>query len=181
MITDWGIKRGDKASKFGCDNLVSGINSQWFRAVDVNAPAELVYKWVCHMKVAPYSYDKIDNGGKVSPQDLIPGIENLKKNEKMMTIFNIESFTPQRQINLTMDIPPKEWAKWYVPSAISYRIDKLSKSKSRIVVKYVAAWPHTIRGWFERYFIALADFIMMRRQLLNFRKLAERDYRRGLA
>lgn len=180
ILTSWGSNSKDRQSDFGCDELIKDPNSIWYRAVDVNAPAGLVYKWICQMKIAPYSYDNLDNRGNQSPQNLEPGTDKLKKGQKMMTIFNIESFTPGKEINLTMDMPPKEWAKWYVPSAISYKIETSAKNKSRIIVKYIAKWPYTLRGWFERYLIVIADFIMMRRQLLNFKKLAERDFSKGM-
>lgn len=179
MFTNWGSQRDERQLPFTADKLIRDKNGEYFRAVDINAPAELVYRWLCHMKASPYSYDKLDNKGKESPQQLLPGIDKLKIGDKMMTIFHVESYFPNEEITLLMDYPPKPYDKYYVPTAITYKIlparDGL-KNHCRVVVKYVASWRRTLLGNAERIFIIFADFIMMRRQLLNFKRLAERDY-----
>ncbi len=164
---------------FSCDDKVHAINGQYFRAVDINAPTDLVYQWLLQMRVAPYSYDRLDHGGIESPQTP-QNLSPLKKDEKMMTIFNVEEFVTEREITLTMDKPPGKWAIWYVPTAITYKIIRTGKNSSRVLVKYVAHWSNTLLGIFEHYFVVFADFIMMRRQLLNFKRLAERDFGKHL-
>jgi hypothetical protein len=176
IFTQWGSTPEDRKLPFTCDTLLREKNDEYFRAVNISAPADLVYRWICQMKVAPYSYDKLDNGGKQSPQHLTPGIDKLKIGDKMMTIFHVEHYIPNEEITLVMDVPPANYAKWYVPTVITYKIIREDKHSSRVVVKYIANWPKTFFGQLERLFIIVADFIMMRRQLLNFKKLAERDY-----
>ena len=179
LFTNWGSKPEERKLPFTADRFVKNQNGRYFRAVDIDAPASLVYQWICQMKVAPYSYDRLDNKGKQSPQCLTPGVEKLTIGDKMMTIFNVDHFIPNKEVTLTMDVPPKPYDAFYVPTAITYRIlparDGL-KDHCRVVVKYVASWKHTLLGQVERLFIIVADFIMMRRQLLNFKQLAERDY-----
>lgn len=176
VFTNWGSTSEERKMHFTCDEKLKHSNDAYFRAVDVDAPAELVYSWLTHMKVAPYSYDRLDNGGNQSPQHLIPGTDNLKIGDKMMTIFHVEHFIKNKEITLVMDVPPDQYAKWYVPTVITYKIITKDETHSRVVVKYIADWPKTARGQAERLFIIIADFIMMRRQLLNFKKLAERDF-----
>jgi hypothetical protein len=176
IFTNWGSTHEDRNKQFTCDTILKKSNDAYFRAVDINAPADLVFQWICQMKVAPYSYDRLDNGGKQSPQHLTPSIGQLKIGDKMMTIFHVGHFIPYKEVTLIMDIPPDQYAKWYVPTVITYKIYAKGKNRSRVVVKYIADWPKTIRGHAERLFIIIADFIMMRRQLLNYKKLAERDF-----
>jgi hypothetical protein len=46
-----------------------------------------VVRWLCQLRAAPYAYDWLDNWGKQSPRQLIPGLENLKLGQTVMTIF----------------------------------------------------------------------------------------------
>jgi len=179
IFTHWGSKPFENKLLFTSDKYVPDKNGEYFRAIDIFAPTELVYKWICQMKLAPYSYDKLDNKGKQSPQKLSQGIEKIKIGDKMMTIFRVIDFIPNKEVTIVMDIPPKPYDKFYVPTAITYHLapncDGI-RNHTRLIVKYVASWNNTLLGVIEKIFIVFADFIMMRRQLLNFKKLAERDY-----
>ena len=179
ILTNWGSLPEERKLPFTSDRYVKKRNGEYFRAVDIKAPPNLVFRWICQMKVAPYSYDKLDNKGNESPRHLIPGTEKLKVGDKMMTIFNVDHFIPGKEVTLVMDVPPKPYDIFYVPTAITYRILPArdgSKNHCRVVVKYSAQWKNTLLGNAEKLFIIFADFIMMRRQLLNFKQLAERDY-----
>lgn len=179
IITTWGSKPFERKNKYTCDSIITRHNGAYFRAVDIDAPSSLVFKWLCQMKVAPYSYDTLDNHGIQSPPNLTPDLAKLNIGDKMMTIFSVAHFIPNKEITLVMDVPPKPYDKYYVPTAITYRL--LSnhnglKNHTRLVVKYVAEWKYTLFGFTEKLLVVFADFIMMRRQLLNFKHLAEKAY-----
>ena len=63
-------------------------------------PPALVFRWLCQLRVAPYSYDLIDNGGRRSPQTLTPGLELLERGQRFMPIFRLAEFEPGRSITL---------------------------------------------------------------------------------
>ena len=67
-VYTWGSTPGERDDAFACDRLVPHADDILFRAVDVAAPAAVVFRWLCQLRVAPYSYDKLDNGGRRSPQ-----------------------------------------------------------------------------------------------------------------
>ena len=73
----WGATAAERSAPFPCDRHVSGTSDALFRAVDVDAPAPRAFRWLCQLRVAPYSYDCIDNGGRPSPRTLTPGLEQL--------------------------------------------------------------------------------------------------------
>jgi hypothetical protein len=48
---------------FPCDRHVDSPDAAYFRRVVVQAPCAVVFRWLCQLRVAPYSYDWIDNWG----------------------------------------------------------------------------------------------------------------------
>ena len=54
---------------FPCDRHLADHDGAYWRAIDVEAPAPLVFRWLCQLRVTPYSYDLLDNLGRRSPPD----------------------------------------------------------------------------------------------------------------
>jgi hypothetical protein len=72
MIGDrWGLTKDEVARRFPCDDLVSTPVLQAWRGVSVEARSEHVWRWVGQIRIAPYSYDCLDNLGRRSPQELL--------------------------------------------------------------------------------------------------------------
>src|SRR5262249_43214327 len=57
---NWGATAEEMQLGHACDALVVPADARFFRAVTVNAPAATVYRWLCQLRAAPYSYDWID-------------------------------------------------------------------------------------------------------------------------
>src|SRR6266852_4326811 len=101
----WGATTAERARRFPCDGLVAEPAEALFRAVDVAAPPAVVFRWLCQLRVAPYSYDWIDNLGRRSPRLLTPGLEDLAGGQRVMTIFTLVAFEADRHLTLYMDHP----------------------------------------------------------------------------
>lgn len=72
MIGDrWGVSESEIVRSYPCDDFVTSPALQAWRGVGVEAPAEAVWPWVTQVRVAPYSYDWIDNLGRRSPRKLM--------------------------------------------------------------------------------------------------------------
>jgi hypothetical protein len=172
LSEDWGTKPEEKRLRYACDELIGQPDAALFRGVTINAPKETVFRWLCQMRVAPYSYDWIDNGGRQSPQELSPGLEHLKIGQDVMTIFDLVDF--ESNLHLTLRIKPRSRAvKTFGDIAVSYLIVEGSPNSCRLLVKLLVKYPQTVRGRLLRSLLPWGDLIMMRRQLLNLKQLAE--------
>ncbi len=172
VVAEWGTTPRERAEAFPCDELIDGPVIAAYRAVDVDAPPAVSYRWICQLRAAPYSYDWIDNRGRRSPQQLTPGLEALEPGQRMQLIFRIVAVVCGRSI--TMATAPGPLGQ----SACTYRVDPVGSDRSRIVVKIIVGYrPETVRGALMRILFPPGDLVMMRRQLLNLKGLAERSAR----
>lgn len=135
-----------------------------FRAVDVHAPAETTFRWLCQLRVAPYSYDLLDNFGRRSPRQLTPGLENLAVGQRAVAIFDIAAFEPGRSLTLGL----RRASSIFGPIAITYDVQPTGPDSCRLVAALSMARPNVALEW--------GDLFMMRKQLRTLAKLAERSH-----
>lgn len=168
----WGTTPEERNYRFPCDKLIPHPDDALFRGVTINAPAAVVFRWLCQLRVAPYSYDLIDNGGRQSPQQLTPGLDDLEVGQDVLTIFVLADF--ERDRHFTVRTKPKSRAsQTYGDIAFTYFIVPVSSKTCRLLVKLIAKYPAGLKGKVIQSLLPWGDLIMMRRQLLNFKKLAE--------
>jgi hypothetical protein len=167
VVRNWGSTVEERRGQFPCDALVTQPYAVLFRALDVEAPVAVVFRWLCQLRVAPYSYDWIDNLGRRSPRRLTPGLDELEVGQRFM-IFRLAQFEPGCSITLTTDHVV------FGRIAITYRVTPRGAETSRLVVKLVVASRPGPVGWLMARILPAGDLVMMRRQLLNLRTLAER-------
>lgn len=166
----WDLRPDDLEIDFPCDGLIDGPVRSLYRAVDVEANAELAYRWLCQMRLAPYSYDFLDNFGRRSPQTLTPGADDLEVGMRMM-VFRITSF--ERGVHITGLTTPGA-ARMYGVLAGTYLVVPRSAEASRIVMR-VDTPARGLLNTVRSNLLAWGDLVMMRKQLLNLKSLAERD------
>jgi hypothetical protein len=99
-VYEWGTTAAERAHDVPCDELLPEPDDVMFRAVDVECPPATLYRWLCQLRHAPYSYDKLDNFGRRSPQTLTPGAERLEVGQRMVAIFELAAFEPGRSVTL---------------------------------------------------------------------------------
>lgn len=159
----WGATPTEVAEPYPCDELVAGPTESWFRAVDVDAEPSAMYRWLCQLRVAPYSYDLVDNFGRQSPRTLTPGLTELRIGQPVMNIFTLAGFV--KDLELTVRLTDR-WARlMFGDLAVTYRV-----APGRLVAKLVvSARP---LSYLRRRFLAWGDLVMMRRQLRTLADLA---------
>jgi hypothetical protein len=163
-IENWGATEAERDARFPCDALLPGADVALLRAVDVEAPAATTFRWLCQLRVAPYSYDAIDNFGRRSPRALTPGLERLEVGQRFMRVFRLASFEPGRSLTLVTG------SRLFGRVACTYAALSAGDARSRIVVRLLVAYRPFTRLVHPAF--AAGDLVMMRRQLLTLAALA---------
>lgn len=168
----WGLSSENTDLSHACDAYLQEPEHVLFRGVDIEAPAAAVFRWLCQLRAAPYSYDRLDNLGRPSPGQLTPGLEELAEGQTVMTIFELLEFERDRQF--TIRIQPGSRAEGLFGSVVvSYLIETRGPEASALLVKLLVRYPRSLSGRFMRLILPPGDFFMMRKQLLTLKELAE--------
>ena len=143
------------------------------RAVVVRASPATVFRWLCQLSVAPYSYDLVDNLGRRSPRTLTPGADRLVVGQPVMA-FVLDAFEQDR--SLTLRTRGRVARAAFGDLTITYRADP--HPDGTLLSASLGLEGEQSRGVRLRHAaLAWGDLPMMRKQLFTFRDLAERDAR----
>ena len=154
-------------------------SDELYRGVTVNAPAAVVFRWLCQLRAAPYSYDWLDNFGKRSPQQLTSGLDALSPGQRVMTIFELVEFEQDRSITVRI-IERGSARKLFGSLAVTYMVLERPDGGTRLLAKLSTHRVGGVVAGAMRIVLPWGDLVMMRRQFLNLKRLAERDARERL-
>lgn len=168
----WGTSPEERALAFPGDRIESPAWQSLFRGVSIDAPAVLAFRWLCQLRAAPYSYDWIDNHGRRSPRTLTPGLEQLAVGQTVMGIFRLESF--EEPVHLTLVTPEGgRGEQLFGQMRCTYWVRPANDASVRLLVKLRLAPTQGALSRFAKAALGWGDLVMMRRQLLNLKALAE--------
>jgi len=159
---NWGATPAERTIDLGCDSSIADPALVCHRAISVAAPLPVVFRRLCQLRVAPYSYDLVDNFGRRSPTELTPGADRLARGQRFMRIFRLDSFD---ETSITLRTGR---------TAVTYAVLPRG-SGSRILVRIRFGTGRSTAGAAVARFLAVGDLVMMRKQLATLRALAERD------
>lgn len=165
----WNVTAAEKAAFYPAHRHAVTPYRPLIRGVDVAAPPSVVFRWLCQLKVAPYSYDWLDNRGRRSPRELTPGVEELAVGQHII-VARIVEFEPDRHIT-AVSLPTA--TAMFGAFALTYQITA-AEGGSRLI----ACIDVTVRsraGRLRADLLTIGDLVMMRKQLLNLKSLAERS------
>ena len=166
MIGDrWGVSDSETVRSYPCDDFVTSPTLQAWRGVHVEAPAEVVWPWVAQVRLAPYSYDWIDNLGRRSPRDLV-GLPEPQAGDRFTTAGG-------RELGRIVSVDPgKQLTGTIMGAFMSYVLVPQDHGTTRLLLKVVKRTARRAAPG-----LSVGDLIMARRQLLNLKQLAERHQR----
>lgn len=153
------------SSSTGCRELT--------RHIGIQAGASDIYIWLKQLRIAPYSYDLLDNRGRRSPEYIIENLPPLKINTHFLLAFHIFGFEENKFIAGRFCMPINPPVNRYIKGMfIEYRIQEYGIN-ARLWCK--------VKGWFNNdmaskgFFniFSVINLIMTKRQLGRIKKLSE--------
>jgi len=162
MLADrWGVTDAETQRPYPCDEFVISATLEAWRGVTVHAPPERVWPWVRQVRLAPYSYDWIDNLGRRSPREL-RDLPDPEPGQHFTTAGG-------RRLGRVLAVEPGRHLTAGIMGAVMSYVLVRSDLDTRLLLKIV------MPGWRPLApLLSAGDLVMARRQLLNFKALAER-------
>ena len=150
------------ARRYPCDDVVPDPVFQAWRGVTARAAPEAVWPWVAQIRLAPYSYDWIDNFGRQSPRRL-RGLPEPAAGDPFTTALGGRSLG-----RVISSVPGEQLTARIMGTVMSYVLVP-DGEVTRLLLKIVSARAPGLAP-----LLSVGDLVMARRQLLNLARLAER-------
>jgi hypothetical protein len=161
---------------FFVDSLPDIANTdrrELLRRIEINASASFIFIWLKQLRIAPYSFDFVDNRCKKSPDYIIQNLPPLKIFTHFLLAFHIKDFEENSFIASRFCEPINSPVNLYMRDMyIEYRIEEKAV-KNILWCKIKGYFNNDIssKGFF--FIFSVVNKIMMERQLSNIKKLSE--------
>lgn len=160
-----GSSAAERGERYACDEVAPDLTQPLFRARTVAAEPATVYRWLGQLRVAPYSWDLIDNLGRRSP-GTITDHRPLQVGQRALVIMRVCSFVVDDHLTVLTR------GRWSM--AMTYRVRAVAGG-TRLAVKVRCGYPSTPDGWAGRVLLPWGDAVMVHKQLATLAGLAEDD------
>jgi len=143
------------------------------RCIEVSANASDIFVWLKQLRIAPYSYDFLDNGCRKSPDYIIENLPPLKVNTHYLLAFQISGFEENSFIACHFCEPINPPLTHYMKGLyIEYRIEE-QETATKLWCKIKGYFNTDIssKGFF--FIFSVVNKIMMAKQLKNIKRLSE--------
>jgi len=158
----WGVTQQEVARDYPCDEVVRRPVLQLWRGVTVETSPAQVWPWLCQLRLAPYSYDWLDNLGHRSPREL-RGLPDPRPGEPFSCVAG------RFEVGRVLSVAHEQQLTASVMGAVmSYVLSPAGPATTRLLLKVVMQHGH----WYAPT-LAVGDWPMARRQLKNLKALAE--------
>ncbi len=157
----WGVTDAEVRRWYPCDDLVASPAVQLWRGITIDRPAADVWPWLCQLRLAPYSYDWLDNAGRRSPRES-RGLPDPAPGEPFSRVAG------RFPVGRVLSVQSGEHLTASIMGALMSYVLAPRGEDTRLLLKIVMPG----RRWYTGA-LALGDWPMARRQLTNFKSLAE--------
>jgi hypothetical protein len=157
----WGVTDQEVARRYPCDHVVLPPVLQLWRGVTVDASPAEVWPWLCQLRLAPYSYDWLDNLGHRSPREL-RGLPDPRPGEPLSCVAG------KFRVGRVLSVVHEEHLTASIMGAVMSYVLSPEGGATRLLLKIVMERDR----WYAPA-LAVGDWPMARRQLKNLKALAE--------
>ena len=162
----WGVSNAESMLRFGCDDLVTDPALELWRGVTVDAPPAALWPWVGMLRLAPYSYDLIDNLGTRSPRTLV-SLAEPEPGDRAMRVAVVVAVVPAQELTVQLGRAGGPVGR----TLMSYRLLPAGR-QTRLVLKVVVE-PGGPLTRLLTGMLPLGDLVMARKQLLTLKAVCE--------
>lgn len=171
----WGATDEELMRPMAADERVPHPALETTRALTIDAPPEAVWPWLAqmgHRRGGWYAYDWLDNFGVPSARRVIPELQDLRVGDRIAPTqrgFVVASLEPPRSLVLeSRDERGRVLLSW------SFLLVPLEPGRTRFIERIRGIYDANLKGLLMYLAVEPADFVMMRRQMLNLKRRAER-------
>ena len=158
----------------GIPDVIDTEQQELIRFININAEASIIFIWLSQLRIAPYSYDFIDNRCHKSPGFIIENLPALKVNNHFLLAFHIYAFEENSYlVGRYCDPINTPYNLCLKNLFIEYRLVE-HRDKTQLWCKLKG---DIRKGLFSKVFFimfSVINKIMMTRQLKRIKRLSER-------
>lgn len=173
--TRWGATPDEVDTTLPGDEIEVPPGMTATRAITIGAPPEAVWPWLVQIgggKAGWYSYDWLDNLGRPSAQEILPQWQDVAVGDPAA---QMNAFAPpEASVWEVAAVAPNETLLWRSPDATwVWSLTPLPGGATRLVTRIRVGYRLPL-GLVFGPLLEVADFPMMRKELLGIKARAER-------
>jgi len=191
-ILRWGASDEEVRLSYPGGDLIPGGRRGATMAVTIDVPPSRVWPWLVQMgcdRAGWYSWDRLDNGGVPSAEQVHPEWQNLSVGDRLTSIpsggawFEVAALDPERFLGLRAPINLRSGRPFdtagsrphlYVDALWGFQLKELPEERTRLVVSgYASARPWFLQMIADLLFWEPAHWVMQTRQFRNLKRRAE--------
>ena len=191
VLRKTGATRWERSRTLPGDDLVPGATGSWTMATTVDAPPAAVWRWLVQIgcdRAGFYSFDRLDNGGRRSVEEIRPEWQTLEIGERIASHpsgrswFVVAAVEPEQTLVLRASLelptgrpfdPDRGRPRFFIDSSWAFVLEPLA-SRTRLLVRTTsAARPSLLARLLGLLVFDPAHYVMQTRQLARLRHLAE--------
>jgi hypothetical protein len=175
QMLKWGVRLGESQRRLPGDEILPSVNLQATRAIDIDAPPGVVWRWLAQMGregTGWYGIDWLQNGGIPSATYLRTDLQAPDIGTQLDGGFEILMLEPERlMVCAGFGLPSPLGIPYDL--TYTYLVEARQGKRSRLIAR-VRGYAYGLAG---RLYNVLAfeplSFFNTRQQLLNIREMAE--------